>query len=356
MFKGLIGRIGLLVVSSLLALGLAEVVCRQFVTVGSFRWVADAGGGWNESDEELGYRLVANYRGWVEAPEFRHRVEINSLRFRGPEPSTEEALWMLGDSFVFGIGVELAESLPGQVEAELARSGKKVPVWDLGVPSWSFEQYRRELERRLETSRPLGAVVVFYLGERPSGANDLIGALEYQVAHEGGARQKEPEPLPKRQHQRQRPFLDTEGAKKWLLHHSALYSAVINRFGPGLRGLLRRHSTPTAEEQAQLEAGWRMCAENLQELAKIAEREKLPLLVVAMPESGDLAKGDPKVGARFLALAAEAGIPALDLSPVLQSEALEMVYYPRDGHLQKRGNQLAADAVVRALLPLLANE
>ncbi len=116
------GRLGLLLLSLLLALGLAEILCRQFVSFGSFRWVGEQNSSWNEPDEELDYRLTANWRGWVEAPEYRHRVEINSKHFRGPEPSAAPAVWMLGDSFVFGIGAELAESLPGQ-----ARKGAGEP-------------------------------------------------------------------------------------------------------------------------------------------------------------------------------------------------------------------------------------
>lgn len=342
-FKVWAGRLGTLAAGSLVALALAEGVCRQFVEVGSFRWVADGEGAWNEPDEQLDYRLAPGWRGAIEAPEYRNRVAINSHGFRGPEPDGARALWVCGDSFVFGVGSELEDSLPGQLETELARRGPPLPVWNLGVPSWSAPQYRRDLERRLAHDRPAAVVVVFFLGERISGANDLIGALDFAAARAAATEQPA---RPPGDNKSARPAAPRgEAAKKWLSRHSALYNAVLHRFGPGLRGLLRRHIELDAAEQARIEEGWSQLAEDLAALAALAAREDFPLLAVAMPEQGDLAHGGSQIGPRFLRLAAEAGLPALDLAPVLLREPLRQVYYSRDGHLRPRGNQLAAQAV-----------
>ena len=338
-WKSWAGRLGLLIFSSLLALGLAEIVCRQWVEIGSFRWVADGEGNWNSPDPLLEYRLSPGWRGSIQAPEYHQQVEINSRGFRGPEPGPEPAIWVFGDSFVFGVGAELEESLPFLLGERLGR-----PVWNLGVPSWSGPQYRRDLERRLAETRagerPLAVAVVFFLGERISTANDLIGALDFLDHLEGGRPQRE---APKK----------TESAKKWLSRHSALYNAMLHRFAPGLRGLLRRHTELSPADQAKIEAGWQRLALDLAELAAVAERERLPLLVAAMPEQGDLARGDgehlSRVGPRFLELAAAAGLPALDLSPALRAEPARRVFYPRDGHLTARGNRLAAAALAAAL-------
>lgn len=340
-FKAWAGRLGALAASSLLALGLAEIVCRQFVDIGSFRWVADGGGSWSEPDDELDYRLAAGWRGAIEAPEYHHRVEINSHFFRGPEPGPEPALWVFGDSFVFGVGARLEESLPGQLAAELQREGRRLPVWNLGVPSWSGPQYRRDLERRLASNRPAAVAVVFFLGERISTANDLIGALDFESRLATAGEPSRPE--------KKKPPGRAEQGKKWLSRHSALYNAILHRFGPGLRGLLRRHTELDPAERARIEQGWSQLAKDLAALAAIAKRENLPLLVAAMPEQGDLAHGGSKVGPRFLELARAAGLPALDLSPALQKEPLRQVFYARDGHLRPRGNHLAAQAMAAAL-------
>lgn len=346
-FRAWAGRLGTLAVASLVALALAEGVCRQFVEVGSFRWVADGEGAWNEPDEELDYRLAPGWRGAIEAPEYRHRVAINSRGFRGEEPNGAKALWIFGDSFVFGVGTELEDSLPGQLAAELARRGPPLPVWNLGVPSWSAPQYRRDLERRLAEGRPAAVVVVFFLGERISGANDLIGALDFAAAR--ATPPAEPARPPGKNESARPAAPRSEAAKKWLSRHSALYNAVLHRFGPGLRGLLRRHTELDAAEQARIEEGWSQLGQDLAALAAIAAREDFPLLVVAMPEQGDLAHGGSQIGPRFLRLAAEAGLSALDLAPVLLREPLRQVYYSRDGHLRPRGNQLAAEALAEAI-------
>ncbi len=131
-------------------------------------------------------------------------------------------------------------------------------------------------------------VVVFFLGERISGANDLIGAQEFLLL---GARASRPlqatknEPPPK-----------SESVKKWLGRHSALYNAIVSRFGPGLRGMLRRHDRARPPRPGKIEKGWVLLAEELRSFAALAEREKLPLLVVAMPEMGDLAQGGSQIG------------------------------------------------------------
>jgi hypothetical protein len=335
--KGWAGRLGLLLFSSLLAAFLAELICRQFVSVGSFRWAGDLGDAWSESDAELGYRLKSGWRGWLEAPEYRHRVEINSRGFRGPEPNGAKAVWMLGDSFVFGVGVEPEDSLPGLLEAELERKGRDLTVWNLGVPSWSGPQYRRELERRLAESRPEAVVVVFFLGERISGANDLIGS--------GDTR---PKPAEERRPAGKKKTPAGERVKKWLARHSALYNAILNRFGPGLRGLVR-HAEPSEQERRLIEEGWQKLDGELAALASLAEIRGFPLLAAAMPEQGDLAHGGEGVGPRFLELARQHSLPALDLSPVLRREPPLRIFYARDGHLRPRGNRLAAVAIADAL-------
>jgi hypothetical protein len=79
-------------------------------------------------------------------------VAINSHGLRGPEFLTEKPagrirLMMLGDSVVFGWGVEAAATFPRLLQAAMARSGSPVEVIAAGVGSWNtrteYEWFRR---------------------------------------------------------------------------------------------------------------------------------------------------------------------------------------------------------------------
>jgi lysophospholipase L1-like esterase len=71
-------------------------------------------------------------------------VQVNSLRFRGPEVSAERPdlrVLCLGESLCFGWGVEYAETYSARLQALLAeRSGLEVEVIDTGTPGYTTHQ------------------------------------------------------------------------------------------------------------------------------------------------------------------------------------------------------------------------
>jgi hypothetical protein len=94
-------------------------------------------------EEPISYRLRPGLDG-----KFNHaRYQINSLGFRGPEPAIpkpedESRILWLGDSLVFGIGVNNDQTMPSVVES-LANEGaadKHFRVLNMGVPSYNTEQ------------------------------------------------------------------------------------------------------------------------------------------------------------------------------------------------------------------------
>lgn len=82
-------------------------------------------------------------------------TRINSLGFRGPEVPVQKpaGTWrvvVLGDSVVFGQGVEEAETLPAQLQRWLrARSPQPVEVINAGVRGYNLTHYRVLLEERV---------------------------------------------------------------------------------------------------------------------------------------------------------------------------------------------------------------
>ncbi|MFT3769437.1 MAG: hypothetical protein QM820_28705 [Minicystis sp.] len=97
------------------------------------------------------------------------RVHIHAEGFRGPDfpaPARGEIL-VVGDSQVFGLGVEEAETFSAELSAKTGR-----PVLNLGVPTYGPPEYNAMIEEVLSRRKPAGAVVVYTVNL----ANDLFEA------------------------------------------------------------------------------------------------------------------------------------------------------------------------------------
>ncbi|HEX6275253.1 MAG TPA: hypothetical protein VFZ53_19570, partial [Polyangiaceae bacterium] len=121
-----------------------------------------------EADAELGVRLRpgAAQRTRVE-PNPVTRVRINALGLRGPDVPLPLAngVVVVGDSTVFGLGVEEDETFSARLAAELRR-----PVVNAGVPTYGPPEYARVAERLLPLTRAKTLVYTVNL------ANDLFEA------------------------------------------------------------------------------------------------------------------------------------------------------------------------------------
>ena len=125
------------------------------------------------SDAKLGARLRP---GATERVRFSSKknpvtsVRINAEGFRGEEwpAKTDEEVVVVGDSQVFGLGVEEDETFEKEIERQLA--AKKVVVRNLGVPTYGPGEYNAVLEEAL-AKRP--AKTVIWVANM---ANDLFEA------------------------------------------------------------------------------------------------------------------------------------------------------------------------------------
>jgi lysophospholipase L1-like esterase len=103
-----------------------------------------------------------------------------------PDHPGRARILLVGDSFVFGIGVELQDTLGEQLERALDTDGQPGPpveVVSVGVPSYGLDHYTKVVERWLPRLRPDLVVVALFPG------NDLIdyglSELDRRVAIEG---------------------------------------------------------------------------------------------------------------------------------------------------------------------------
>ncbi|MEM9596467.1 MAG: SGNH/GDSL hydrolase family protein [Acidobacteriota bacterium] len=350
----------LLTVSTCVALLLCEGLLRTFVRVGSFRYVADDGRSWNVPDPQRDYVLTPGYRGRLEAPEFEHRVEVNDQGFRGDEPRLggRGPIFVVGDSFVFGVGAAAEETLPARLGSHLTGTPLAGEVWNLGIPSHASPQYVRTVAAYRSVAEPTWVVACFFLGSLPGGANDLWGAVEFEEARAaeesppsgGGAAGTPSEAREPSWRDRLRPGR----VKKWLARSSALYTFGMARVGPALRARRHRDRRLAPAEVERLERGWGLLRRDLGALATAAEEGGFRLLLVHIPEHSDVRNGQRAVADRFSALATELGLPAVDVHGLLAPSGGDGFYYPIDGHLDPRGYDRVARAVASAMLKAAA--
>lgn len=134
------------------AVALGEVLTRWFVPDPAFR--TDGELDLLREDSIVGYRNNPNLRGYV----FGFiRLDTNSLGFRGPEISIQKApgtyrILGLGDSVMWGVGVQEADTYLRDLEGSLQRSygqksGVRYEAINTGVIGYSTYQELLSLER-----------------------------------------------------------------------------------------------------------------------------------------------------------------------------------------------------------------
>lgn len=117
-------------------------------------------------------------------------IRINAAGLRGAElgPPRDQEIVVVGDSQVFGLGVEEQESLPAQLEKRLRK-----PVINAGVPTYGPLEYVAVMKEIFAARRPEVVVYVVNL------ANDLFEAdrpnRERHAVWDGWAVRKETAPI-----------------------------------------------------------------------------------------------------------------------------------------------------------------
>lgn len=167
----------LVVVSTLLVLGALEILARIFWDPGDYRPIIIA-------DRVYGWRLSpgAHMRAVDSDRRLTYRVEVNSLGWRDPERSRTKAaqvkrVLLLGDSFVFGTGVEMGERMGDLIDRGL---GDRVEVVNAAVAGWGTDQQYIYLNREGFALHP--DVVVLSLSLGTDVANNMLDHNLYGVA------------------------------------------------------------------------------------------------------------------------------------------------------------------------------
>jgi lysophospholipase L1-like esterase len=292
---------------------------------------------------DLPYRL----RPGVEARVGDVHVRINRLGLRGPEiaptpPPGRRRLLVLGDSVVFGAGLDDADGFAHRLEAELAQRGDaRTEVLNGGAPGYNTEAelaFLREVGLGLGPTHLLLGVSLNDFG--PAPVLDASGVLT--------SRPRERSRFP------------------WLTNHSELYTCLVWLAGY-LRGTHWWQGLGDGDQWRGLDAtiaamhkrfyatpggpGWERVRTALTGLRDLARARALELLVVIFPERDQVGTPAPNLDPQraWLDLCAALGLACLDLHAAFAAGEGEL--FQDTQHPNAAGMRTAARAVAARLVP-----
>ncbi|MBX3461792.1 MAG: hypothetical protein KF830_01360 [Planctomycetes bacterium] len=316
-------------------------------------------------------------------------VAIDSLGLRGVDPGPrrpgERRLLVVGDSLVFGYGVEAGQALPARLEQELRAGGVPVAVGNGGVPGYGS---RHAVAHMARLDGPFGADAFVLCGFLGNDAMDDVSPR--RTVYAGLLLQG---PMARLVHTswRARLALRSRAAlwfETWIFTNRPQWSPLA-QLAPDAEDLARTAGFPPDAQQhaglfldvADANAAWPAGAPPviprvLQALRDSLQRAKglagaRPLWFVILPTVWQVDEGrrlarlaelgfapaDFRRGLaqeRWAAVARELGVRVLDATPVLAAEPDPNGLFIADGgHLSVRGNEVVGRWLAAELAPAL---
>jgi hypothetical protein len=386
--RKLVANLLLALISTALALLMAE---------GLVRLLLSARGGGRERDERSAYILADPRLGWRKRPgarvlyhryEYTTEVAINAEGLRDPErsivaPRGTRRVLSLGDSFLEGYSVSLAQTVTQDLERQISRPGCPVEVINGGTTGYSTDQ---EYLFYLDDGQRYGSEWVllffhyndiFYNGER---AYWRLPKPRLTLTAQG--LQLDNVPLPAFKASNAPPAV-----KAGPLPACVLCEWIPNQMRRGapeaynrLAGLGLWEPCPTEDPGDELlvyrqrpphfiKGAWVLTAHILEALAREVEKRGGRFAVVYVPSAMEVNNraweltrihygldevewNRGAVIARLESVGRNKGFPVLDLTPALRERERHLwspTYFTQDQHWNARGHHTAAMAVAEFL-------
>jgi len=272
--------------------------------------------------------------------DFDVEVDFNQFGFRDRkllDAASAESLFVVGDSFAFGWGVEEDQRFSDRLEVLLG-----APVFNIAAGAADFEGYETLIHYAEDHLAHIDHLVVSVCME-----NDIH---VYSMARPSQSFAQADEV---------RPFATIGDFKGWLAQHSALRFAATRAVHstPWLKraaisaGLL----TPNAQDATVSDVSDEAVTSSVRRLHRLIEARHAVVLVI--PSRGlwigqdDHRKAVRATHLSFVSQLRATGIAVVDILSVLESGDNPLAYhFANDGHWNPRGHRLAAYALVQHLL------
>jgi lysophospholipase L1-like esterase len=285
----------------------------------------------------------------VSHPQLAYHVTINSLGYRGPEinrvkPTGVIRILCLGDSGTYGQFVNDDETVTAYLEEFLRREHRDVEVVNAGVPGTTIIDQVQFLQRSMVIDPDL-VIITF-------SENDIMDMLADPPQAVALARNRQ---------LKSRPGLKELYA---IVRDTALFNYALRLKATWAARVLQAPSMPNAEAASlsQYERAWQMYAEELRAMKKYLADRRVPLLFNVFPTHHRIGKDtltDKELQVqlpRAEAMARAQGIRTIEILPVFLQSGLgktDLYLLPYDGHANKRGYRLQAEALLPSLRELV---
>ncbi len=313
---------------------------------------------------QLRYRpdpiLIFSLRPDQEAYTADKPAKINSRGLRGeliPYERTSQRLRLLflGDSIAFGYGVDNDQGAVERVVALLREAGLAAEAINSSVPSYNTAQEIAYLEHEGIRYRPDWVILT-------TCWNDVNEKSTVWVSPEGwllSAGNREPGMMA-RVRESPASYAIHNFMKRSRLLYGA-FQAIQTMRGETEDNARLRTDVLEGRESPQVVHGWSEVAMGVRRLHQLSQVEGFRALIVAfpLPLMLDRPYHNSSYPERLRRIAAEEGVPFLDLGPVFGSayRGHESLFIPYDGdHPNAHGHDLAAREIVRSIQAARAQE
>ncbi len=303
-----------------------------------------------------GGRQAMIYPSWTPGePERRVLYAINEDGFRDrryerPKPAGTVRVAVLGDSFTFGNGVALDETLPKVAERALQGFVPEIPVevMNCGVGGYDTDQEVGLLEWRVLPFEPDLVVIVYYLNDvfvhSGSGEETEVwqGRWARKLANLLGSRRSEEAPAGDA-------ALGPAGAAR--LAGSQLLGLVAEGLKAGLTS--RAYHANLARAYAPGAHGWRRVLEAFERAVRLGDEHGFAVHLTIFPDLRHALDGSYPFTAfeqQVVAAARECGITVHDTAAALVGRSpAELMVHPADPHGSALCNELLGRALAQEL-------
>lgn len=361
-----LGRLGLLLGGTLVALALAEAGLRARTgALGVEFFLARMPELYDTSifrpDPDTVVALVPGATARMQTAEYDQQIRVNALGMRAPEVPDkapgELRLLAVGDSFTLGLQVDEADRFTERLGRALTeRLERKVTVWNAGVDGHGTFHATAQAARLAPAIDADAVLLLFFTG------NDFFDNMGYARAARNASR-----PAPAQ--------TPRDDARSWLARRSvvAMYATVLLRaLDVGGAGNGARHHQELAiyTDRAALERQGSRTRTALREAAARCEALSVACFMatagpafVVYPERAqatfwlfghDPDAADVDAPARFIADEAPSRLPVHDLTSALRTApAAPPLYFTLDGHWTEAGHAVVAADLAAWLGPRL---
>lgn len=298
--------------------------------------------GYFVNNEFYGYELAKNFKGTYSQPEFSINIDTNSQGLRDVNRETgngEYKILALGDSFTFGLGVELNDTYLNRLEDVLNnhKDGKEFSIIKAGVVGYSTFNEKVYLEKKGLNFHPNMVIVQFWW-------DDLgIDRITY-LADTG--------------------FLTSGKIKSnaqlrlFLNRHFRSYALLRRIFTVmSQKALFAVKTSDIKENQASLNEKFASTVKEFKEIEALCLKNGIACLFVLIP-SKELVYDSNILSQQwqsFCEFLNKNNIQYLDCLPALIKaiSKKDPIFFSVDPHLNKKGHEVIAEEIYEYLFPKL---